>query len=660
MKNLIKTILFTFAILTISFGNAQEKEIIKTSFDNVNLTYPGLEKVNKLFEAGKYTDAANELLTYYRTRKNSKLSDFNLGDEAKLKGKEIGKADQEKADNALLHQFKPQKGYGFFDYGKDINWDYWPVKDNEIRWQLHRVTWWQSMGIAYRASGEEKYAKEWIFQFRDWEKKNYLGRSIENNHIAWRPLEVSERIQSLPGTFNLFVASPNFTPAFLMEFLNSFDKQTTYIPENYSKEGNHLLFEAQRVLGAGTFFPELKKAEEWRKSGIEVLNREIKLQVLPDGVQWELSPTYHIACIDIFLKAYNSAKMAGVEKEFPNTYSETIEKMITAVANISFPDYNNPMFGDSWPVEKRLRMKQFADWSKIFPENELIKYFATNGAKGKVPDYLSSELPNAGFYTFRNGWNDQSTVLILKAGPPAEFHAQPDNGTFELWVKGRNFTPDSGSYLYSGDAEITKKRDWYRQTKVHSTLTLNNENMIITQAQQNKWKTSKNLDILTYTNPSYTDLNHQRTVFFIDKKYFVIIDRAIGKATGNLGVHFQLKEDSKPVFDTAKNKIYTTYADGNNLLIQAIHSNHVTLTEEDGKVSYIYAKEVKRPAFVFEKIKNENKNELFATIIFPYEGSKAPEIKVKTNRNNDFEKGNIDLDITVNGKKSKITAQLID
>jgi heparan-sulfate lyase len=660
MKNLIKTILFTFAILTISFGNAQEKEITKTSFDNVNLTYPGLEKVNKLFEAGKYTDAANELLTYYRTRKNSKLSDFNLGDEAKFKGKEIGKADQEKADNALLHQFKPQKGYGFFDYGKDINWDYWPVKDNEIRWQLHRVTWWQSMGIAYRASGEEKYAKEWIFQFRDWEKKNYLGRSIENNHIAWRPLEVSERIQSLPGTFNLFVASPNFTPAFLMEFLNSFDKQTAYIPENYSKEGNHLLFEAQRVLGAGAFFPELKKAEEWRKSGIEVLNREIKLQVLPDGVQWELSPTYHIACIDIFLKAYNSAKMAGVEKEFPNTYSETIEKMITAVANISFPDYNNPMFGDSWPVEKRLRMKQFTDWSKIFPENELMKYFATNGAKGKVPDYLSSELPNAGFYTFRNGWNDQSTVLILKAGPPAEFHAQPDNGTFELWVKGRNFTPDSGSYLYSGDAEITKKRNWYRQTKVHSTLTLNNENMIITKAQQNKWKTSKNLDILTYTNPSYTDLNHQRTVFFIDKKYFVIIDRAIGKATGNLGIHFQLKEDSKPVFDTAKNKIYTTYADGNNLLIQAIHSDHVTLTEEDGKVSYIYAKEVKRPAFVFEKIKNNNQNELFATIIFPYEGSKAPEITVKPNRNNDFEKGNIDLNITVNGKKSKITAQLID
>ena len=77
--------------------------------------------------------------------------------------------------------------------------------------------------------------------------------------------------------------------------------------------------------------------------------------------------------------------------------------------------------------------------------------------KKELPDFLSSGLENAGFYTFRNGWKDKATVMIVKAGPPGEFHAQPDNGTFELWVKGRNFTPDTGCYIYSGDAEITNK-----------------------------------------------------------------------------------------------------------------------------------------------------------------------------------------------------------
>ncbi|CAA9198975.1 heparin-sulfate lyase HepC [Flavobacterium collinsii] len=660
MKNLKKTITILLLFTTAYFTHAQEKQLTKESFDVVNLHYPGLENVNQLFNSGKYDEAARALLNYYRERRNIKNPDFNVGDETRFRGKDIGKANQLKADNALLHQFQPHKGYGYFDYGTDINWDYWPVKDNEVRWQLHRVTWWQPMGMAYRSSGDEKYAKEWVFQFRDWEKKNPLGRSKENDRFAWRPLEVSERIQSLPGTFNLFVVSPNFTPAFLMEFLNSFSKQTAYIPKNYSKEGNHLLFEAQRILSAGAFFPELKLAEEWRKSGIEILNREIKLQVLPDGVQWELSPIYHVACIEIFLKAYNSAKMAGVAKEFPETYSKTIEKMIVATANISFPDYSTPMFGDSWTFDKNGRIKQFLSWSKIFPENAFFKYLGTAGAEGQLPNYKSHALSDGGFYTFRNGWNDKSTVMIVKAGPPAEFHAQPDNGTFELWVNGRNFTPDTGCYIYSGDVEVTKMRNWYRQTKVHSTLTLDNQNMVITKAKENKWSTSKDLDLLTYTNPSYTDLDHQRTVLFIDEKYFLILDKAIGKATGNLGVHFQLKEDSKPVFNKTNNSVTTTYEDGNNLLIQSLNTDKVTLNEEDGKVSYQYAKEITRPAFVFEKPKTNAAIQNFITVVYPYDGNKAPEISIKMNKANDFEKGILDVSLQINGKKSEVKANLND
>jgi heparan-sulfate lyase len=654
-----KTMLFyLLTILACNYAYAQEAPITKESFNQINLAYPGLEKTNKLFTAGKYQEASKELLAYYRNRKTVKAPDFNVGDEARFRGKDIGKANQVKADNALVHKFQPQKGYGYYDYGKDINWEFWPVKDNEVRWQLHRVTWWQPMGMAYRSSADEKYAKEWIFQFRDWATKNPLGKSADNDRYAWRPLEVSERIQTLPGTFNLFVVSPNFTPSFLLEYLNLFGKQVDYITKNYSTAGNHLLFEAQRVLGAGSIFPELKQAATWRKSGLDVLNSEIKKQVYSDGMQWELSPTYHVATIDIFLKAYSSAKLAGVEKEFPESYLNTIENMITATANLSFPDYNNPMFGDSWAVEKANRIKQFANWAKVFPDNQEIKYFATDGATGSLPSYLSHGLTTAGFYTFRNGWNNKSTVMILKASPPGEFHAQPDNGTFELWVKGRNFTPDAGCFIYSGDAEITKQRDWYRQTRVHSTLTLDNKNMLVTKAQQNKWETGKNLDVLTYTNPSYTNLNHQRSVLFVDQKYFLIIDRAIGKATGTLGTHFQLKEDSNPVFDTAKKAVYSTYADGNNLLIQNCNTDQVALEEEQGKVSYVYQKELKRPAFVFEKTKSDEKTENFISVVYPYDGDKVPEIVLKANPGNDYTQGKINLSVTIDGKKSQIKASL--
>jgi heparan-sulfate lyase len=637
---------------------AQEQPVTKDSFAPVNLNYSGLEKVKNAYTASKYDEAAKELLKYYREKSGRKGPDFSNAEKMVDNKSPLDKATKMAADSALIHHFQPQKGYGFFDYGKDINWQFWPVKDNEVRWQLHRVKWWQSMALAYNNSKNEKYAKEWMLQFADWAKKNPLGLSEDNDRYAWRPLEVSDRLQSLVPTFAIFINSPQFSPQFLMYFLNNYHEQAKYLPTHYAAEGNHRLFEAQRELFAGTSFPEFTEAAAWRKSGIEVLNAEIQKQVYPDGVQYELSPVYHAGAIDIFLNAYRTAQKAAVANEFPETYKQTVEKMIMAFISITFPNYNQPMFGDSWLADKKFRIQQFQSWLDVFPKNDAIRYFATDGKEGKRPDFLSKGLSTAGFYTFRNGWSNASTIMILKASPPGEFHAQPDNGTFELWVNGRNFTPDAGCYVYSGDEEITKKRNWYRQTRVHSTLTLNNQNMVITKAQQNKWETGKNLDVLTYTNPSYADLNHQRSVLFIDQKYFIIIDEAIGKATGNLGVHFQLKEDSKPVFDKSNNKVYTTYSDGNNLLIQSLNAEKVNLNEEEGKVSYLYNQEMPRPAFVFEKPKSDIKTQSFVSIVYPFDGDKAPEITVKENAGNQYEKGIIDLTFTINGKKSIVKTSI--
>ena len=248
--------------------------------------------------------------------------------------------------------------------------------------------------------------------------------------------------------------------------------------------------------------------------------------------------------------------------------------------------------------------------------------------------------------------------MVLKASPPGKFHAQPDNGTFELFIKGRNFTPDAGVFVYSGDEAIMKLRNWYRQTRIHSTLTLDNQNMVITNARQDKWQTGKNLDVLTYTNPSYPELNHQRSVLFINQQYFLVIDKAIGKATGNLGQHWQLKEDSKAVFDQAKNRVYTTYGDGNNLLIQSLNKDKVSLKEEEGKVSYVYNKELNRPAFAFEKAKKDNSTQTFVSIIYPYSSQNTPEISLKENAGNDFEKGNLNLTLSIGGKKQEISTKL--
>ena len=658
MMNLKKIFVSCFFWLFAQSILAQEAKISASSFDNINLEYKGLEKVKNLVNSSKYDDAAKELLKYYRNRTNVKLLDYNLEDNAKFAGKKVNENTLQLANDILVHKFKPHKGYPTFDYGKDINWQYRPVQDQLLTTFLHRTAFWESLGIVYRSTGDEQYAKEWIFEVRDWIKKNKQGAYSDDKEYAWKAFVVSFRLNHWSGYFNLFVNSPNFTPAFLIEYLNSYNEQANYVKNNYTDIGNHRLYEAVHMMCAGSSFPEMKQAEAWRKSGIVILNEEIKKQVLPDGIQFELSPSYHIGTIKIFLDALQIAQLNGAENEFPESYRDLVKKMILAVGKYSFPDYTFPLYGNSFMTNKTLMLKNYQLWASVFPKEKVIEYYATDGASGKQPDYLSSSLPNAGFYAFRNGWDTKSTVMQIKVGPPAEFHSHPDNGNFVLWVKGRDFTPDSGSFIYAnvGNQE-NSKRDWYRSTKAHQTLTLDNQN-IENNAKVTQWQPDGDLQVLSSTNPSYKDLNHQRTFLFVDQTYFIIIDRAIGNAKGNLAIRYNLKEDSKATINAGNNSIVTNYTDGNNLLIKLLNKDKVTLKEESSFVSYQYQKETPRPAFAFEKPKNSDTTEGFISILYPFNGNTAPEVKITENSGHNLSNGIIDITVSINGKITYIKQTL--
>ncbi|MGJ1419505.1 heparin-sulfate lyase HepC [Sphingobacterium spiritivorum] len=646
-----------FITLLAAFVTTAKAQIIAQDFARINLDYPGLETVKKAVISKKYNDAAAALLQYYRNRTSVRHLQYNTDDSNTSAGRKVNTETLKLADDILLHKFKPHKGYPTYDYGADINWQYRPVKDQLLTTFLHRTAFWESLGLAYRAGGDEKYAREWVFQVKDWIRKNKNGAYADDKDYAWKAFVVSFRLNHWSGFFNLFLNSPSFTPEFLMLFLTSYQEQADYVMSNYTDIGNHRLYEALHLMYAGSNFPEMATADTWRKSGITVLNQEIGKQVLPDGIQFELSPGYHIGTIRIFLDALRIARLTGNSDEFPKSYTDLVEKMVLGVSKYSFPDYTFPLFGNSFITTKDTMLKNYKDWAEAFPENKVIAYYAGNGHSGQKPGYLSTALPDAGFYTFRNGWDTTSTVMQIKAGPAAGFHSHPDNGNFVLWVSGRNFTPDAGSFVYANVGGYENaKRDWYRSTRVHQTLTLNNRN-IENQAQLRKWETSPDMDILSYVNPSYPDLNHERTFLFIDKSYFVIIDRAVGSGTGQLDIRFNLKEDNKPVVEEKHNRVYTTYADKNNVLIQSF-SDNTMLKEEESFVSYEYQKESPRPAFAFEQQKPDAAAKTFISLLYPFRGNQPPAIKLTENAKHNPDKGIIDLTISFPDKTRTIQLNL--
>ncbi len=634
----------------------------KGVFALLDLNRPGLEKVKQCCEKGDYGQASKALLNYYRSRKGVVNPDIDLNNIS------VSKREQKWADDALEHTFYVHDGYQpSFNYGKDINWKYWPVKDNELRWQLHRHKWFTPMGKVYQKTKDERYAKEWMLQYSDWIAKNPMAEVtkdqyemdakikdeiIENAAFAWRPLETSHRVQDQINQFTLFLSSPNFTPEFLLEFLQNYYNHANHIMHNFSEKGNHLLFEAQRVFYAGTFFPEFKDAPAWQKRGIDILNREIGKQVYDDGGQFELDPHYHLASINIFCRAIAVAKANHVEQLIPQSYINTVEKMIDFYANICYPDYTNPCFSDAKLGDPKAELKNFREWSKIFPQNETIKYLATKGKQGTMPKHLSKGFLTSGFFTFRNGWGMDATVMVVKAGPKGEWHCQPDNGTFELWFHGKKLFPDSGSYIYGGDKEVLKMRDWFRQTTVHNTLTLDHKNIETTESKTLLWKPNGAVQTLVTENPSYRDLRHRRTVFFVDNRFFVLVDEALGKATGTVNLNYHLT-DGKIDADRDHLKVTTQYDDNRNVSIQGFSDQKAALEITEGWYSKAYRQKTARPSLSFDLNKANESPVRFVTVITPFAGTdKKENVQAKILKATDSE---LQVEIKVNGKKQVLS-----
>lgn len=631
-----------------SFHNSDNVVQIRVLLSRLNLNMPGLEKVKAA--ADDPEKASRELLAYFQARHYVKHPiDRNL--KASMIGQCASAADMVMANDALKHILVGQPAYPPHFCGDDIDWATNPYSDNEWIWQLNRMSFWDAMGRAYWYTGDEKYAREWVEQITDWINKN-PNDSLHN--YAWRSIEAGIRGYRWTGLYQRFIDAPSFTPEVLVAFLNSCYDHEAFLMTKYSRGSNWALMEAEGLAFIAFNFPEFNEAEKWRKEAIMRLNKEIHDQVYPDGHQRELSIDYHMGCIEWFLRTYELAIMNGMKDLFPDSYTTTIKKMCEVVMKLGYPDGTTAQFGDSWSGKPGQNWEKLKRWAQLFDRNDFL-YVATEGKEGVAPKETAFELENSGFYSMRSGWDKNAICLVLKCGPNGGFHCQPDNGTFELYAGGRHLMPDAGSYIYSGDPE---NRAWFRQTKVHQTLTLNGANSAYSPKLL-LWKPGKDLDLLVVENESYPGLIHRRALFFVDKKFFVIVDDAFGNATGDVDLHFQLAP-GRATFDKEKFVVNTDFDSGWNVLVQSNAQKGMELQEEKGQVSFVYTKKESRPAFRFRKEKGMNQPGVrFVTVVAPYVGL-IPKICVRVIGRPVVGASHVELEVKADGILRRIRYDLPD
>lgn len=626
-------------------------------FEVVNLDYPGLEKVKEYYAADEHYLAAKELLEYYRRRVEVINPNVNLINPT------ISVDQQKWADQALAsnnyrffvnNYFDPKVTTDQVPYSylkdKAIDWTIWPTKENEQRYQLHRHQWFIPQALAYRVTKNEIYVKNWIEVYNDWLKQNPrpeidLDYAIDpssqpaeyqNAGFAWRPLEVAWRVLDQCSLMEYYMHSTNFTPEWAAKFLVNLSDQVNHIVKFYSATSNHLITQAQAVTFAGVLFPELKDAASWLESGSTVLGREVEAQFLDDGMSYELDLSYLLGSIDDFRMAMLVAKLNGKESRFPASYVESMRKMTEVAMNLTYPNYTVPNMNDTRMVRltRNVLMRNFSNYFELFPDNLEMQWMATSGRLGVKPTHLTKAFANSGYYVLRSGWDESSTMMVLQNGPKGEWHSQPDNGTFELYINKRNFFPDTGVFAYAGDATANANRAKYAATKEHNTLTLDNKNLPNAgrNGQLLKLETTGTTDVLVTENPSYTGLKHRRAVFFVEKKFFVLVDEAIGSVAGTVNLNFNLAVPTVATdvaLDLSELGSHTAFPDNNNIVVRTFGPAGTTAVEKPGFVSYDIGQSVTRPAYQVNLAKTADMTPRFITLIVPTANAAAMNVSAE-------------------------------
>lgn len=629
------------------FGIIQLAELL-------NLEYPGLEKVKIAVSKENWVDAERELLIYYRNKLKRRKPEVV----------ELTSIEKEASESALSHFYRGNKdAHPLIFRGANIDWvspafhNGKEIKDKEWQFIFQRLYWWDALAKAYQLTNDDRYFYEWQYEMVDF-AEDILPVSDDAPWFVRRGMETFYRCIRLTNVLPYFIDHENFDTKTLLYFLTSFHLQAEHIRTVYSEDGNHLLGELTTVLQNGANFPEFKKATEWTEEALRIIPERMFVDIYPDGMNNELVFNYHSFYMELFSDAYLLFKEYDYLDKIPTEFYERLVKMAEVYTYHIFPDYSISQFGDS---------KKPVDASKIFnnlvsryaPDLPYFDFISSKGEIGTPPPKTTVAYPISGFYAFRTNWTEDAIFMSMKNNPNYSWHSQLDNQSFELYAYGRNFMIDSGSYMYNSDDPIEMGwRNWFRSSKVHQTLTLDNEDMKIA-SKHIFWKHSDDLTCLVNENKSYDNLNHRRITLFIDNKYFLIYDEALGDAAGDVRIHFQLspmdfKANEKELKISSSNKT------GPSIIVKNFGLDKATSLEmEEGWISYKPNRKEKRPAWSYKVNKlKEQKSIDFLTAIIPYRENQEP-IKVesdlkKTSKGMEFylKVGNDKYEILLNIKEN--------
>ena len=357
-------------------------------------------------------------------------------------------------------------------------------------WELSRLHHLTVLAAAFSLTDDERYAERAAAHLRSWWTQNPFlsgvhwtsGIEAGVRLISW--VWVRRLLDGWAGIADLFedneVARAQIW--WHQHYLMAFHSEG-------SSANNHVIAEAAGLLVGALAFDWFPESSRWSEEAASLLQRELKNNTFPSGVNRELAFDYHGFVTELAAVAAVEASWAG--RPFSPDVWDLLKRMFDVVgATVDVElrgsrqgDGDNgralvldPETGERWSGLLAVGATLFDAppwWPKVEPTMTSIVLGTMAGRHPAThPDQRPSSYADAGMTLLRSSPSDGDEIWCRCDAGPHGFlsiaaHAHADALSVEVRYDGVDILADPGTYCYHGEPQW---RRYFRSTLAHNTI----------------------------------------------------------------------------------------------------------------------------------------------------------------------------------------------
>ncbi|MEU9642378.1 alginate lyase family protein [Streptomyces sp. NPDC048188] len=363
-------------------------------------------------------------------------------------------------------------------------------------WEPSRHQYLTVLAAAYAVTGNERYAERVAEHLRSWWASNaplrgvhwVSGIELGIRLLSW--VWIRRLLDGWPGAPALFEDNP-----VALRQIWHHQRWLAAFPSRGSSANNHVVAEAAGQFAAACAFGWFPSSTRWRDDALRSLERHLRGNTFPSGLNRELATEYHGLVLELGLAALAEADAAGVP--VPATVRLVLLRMTDALAAVVDDRLRPPRQGDADDGHGLVVDGAGTDrWASLLATGDavfgslpwwpevsgtdvrtgllaaLILPYAKQGDAPAVtrPARRPAHFADAGLTVLRG----PSGIWCRCDGGPHGFlsiaaHAHADALSVEVRHDGVEVLADPGTFCYHGQPEW---RRYFRSTLGHNTLEL--------------------------------------------------------------------------------------------------------------------------------------------------------------------------------------------